>query len=394
MYKDIDLKINYHREKIIQSFIKKGIYPDNRVIQAYLNNIEMRSSIFKNPKIKEGSNFDVVEMNNCIKYIYEDLKILYTLLYQITILEYNKLNNYINSHLKELNDIATTYLKRAELESYTTATGESLFFKEKEFDVELLNADTIVDLGEIELENASKIACIANINNVDHSNVVFKFSDTRNNNTLLCNSYSYNHDTLIIPGEQLIKNYNYEIQESQKINGLLKLNISPESNDGKFFTLAGKGKILYKKANEDGEIIEETPVAINSLNFTGHSYIDFFVVGGSSISFRFNKKPISANFNYSEGVVENLDYVHHFFIECDDSFSFDFELEQGNVYAYKENMIINQDLFYYSGQVELNDFLIVQYLPGEKQRYNACIEIYNTSLSEEDIESLMIKKIR
>lgn len=394
MYQDIELKINYHREKIIQSFIKKGIYPDNRIIQARLNSIEMRSSIFKSPQIKEGSNFNVAEMNDCIKNIYEDLSILYNLLYKITVLEYKKLSNYINSHLKELNDTAIMYLKRAELESYTTAIGESIFFQEKEFDIELSDTNTIISLGEIEIEDTSKLACIANINNIEHSNAVFKFNNIDNSDVLLCNSYSYNHDTLLIPGEQQIKEYSYEIQDSQKINGLLELNIYPKSTDGSFLTLAGKGKILYKKADEDGEIIEETPVAINALSFSGHSYIDFFVVGGSSISFRFNQKPISANFNYSESTIENLDYIHHFFIECDDNFSFDFELDKGSVYAYKENMIINQNAFYYSGQIELNDFLVVQYLPGKKQKYNTWIEIYNTSLSEEDIDSLMIKKIR
>lgn len=394
MYQDIELKVNYYREKIIQSFIKKGIYPDNRIIQARLNSIETRTSIFSSPNIKEGSNFDVTEMNNCIKNIYEDLKILYTLLYNITVLEYKKLSNYINSHLKELNDTATMYLKRAELESYTTAIGESVYFKEKEFDLDISETSTIINLGEIDIEEASKLACIANINNVDHSNIVFKFNNINETDVLLCNSYSYNHDTLSLPGEQKIKTYNYEIQDSQKINGLLELNISPESTDGSFYTLAGKGKILYKQADEDGEIIEETPVAINALSFSGHSYIDFFVVGGSSISFRFNQKPISTNFNYSENTIENLDYVHHFFIECDDNFSFEFELDKGDVYAYKENMIISQNTFYYSGQIELNDFLVLQYLPGETQTYNTWIELYNTSLSEDDIDSLMIKKIR
>lgn len=394
MYQDIELKINYHREKIIQSFIKKGVYPDNRMIQARLNSIEMRSSIFKNPNIKEGTNFDVTEMNNSIKHIYKDLDILYNLLFNISVTEYNKLNNYINSHLKELNDTATMYLKRAELESYTTAIGQSIFFKEKEFDIELLDTTTIIELGEIEIEDASKIACIASINNIDHSNAVFKFNNVKETDILLCNSYSYNHDTLLMPGEQTIESYPYEIQESQKINGLLELNIAPKTTDGKFVTLTGKSKIIYKKADEDGEIIEETPVAINALSFSGHSYIDFFVVGGSSISFRFNKKPISANFNYSENTIENLDYVHHFFIECDDNFSFDFELDKGDVYAYKEDTIINQDSYFYTGQIELNDFLVLQYRPGQRQKYNAWIELYNTSITEDEIDSLMIKKIR
>ena len=46
-----------------------------------------------------------------------------------------------------------------------------------------------------------------------------------------------------------------------------------------------------KKANENGEIIEEKPIAINALNFSGHCYIDFYTLNCTGITFRFNKKP-------------------------------------------------------------------------------------------------------
>ena len=88
-----------------------------------------------------------------------------------------------------------------------------------------------------------------------------------------------------------------------------------------------------------------------------------------------------------------MDYIHHFFIECDTDFSFDFELERGSVYAIKENTLINQDKFYYSGQVDVKDFMIVNFLSKEPKEYNATVEIYNTAISEDDIESIMIKKI-
>ena len=88
-------------------------------------------------------------------------------------------------------------------------------------------------------------------------------------------------------------------------------------------TLGAKDKILYKKANENGEIIEEKPIAINALNFSGHCYIDFYTLNCTGITFRFNKKPIAANFNIDESKITDLDYIHHFFIECDDNFTFD-----------------------------------------------------------------------
>ena len=395
MFKDIELKLNYHKEKIINSFIKKGIFPDNKLIQSQLNNIELRAAIFKSPTIREGSNFNTAEINAAIKAIYDDLCILYKLLYDVTVTEYNRLSYYINSHIRELESVSSIYLKRAELESYSTALGQSLLFKHNNFNIEKVGGVTVIDLGNISISDASKIACIANINNVDHSNVVFKFVENAEEpRTVSCNSYTYNHDYVIFPGELHSNEYEFSINESQKVNSLLELPVAAADPDnGKFVTLAGKDKILYKQANESGEIIEEKPIAINALNFKEHSYIDFYVVGGTSISFRFNKKPIATNFNINANRIENLDYIHHFFIECEEDFSFDFELEKGSLYAIKENTLINQGSFYYSGQVDVKDFLLVHFLPKEPAEYKATIEIANSSISEDDIESIMIKKI-
>ena len=94
MYTDIELKTNYYKEKIVASFIKQGIYPDNKLIQSRLNDIETRLSIFKTPRVKEGSYFNTAEMNEAIKAIWDDLCILYQLLYELTVLKYNTLNNY------------------------------------------------------------------------------------------------------------------------------------------------------------------------------------------------------------------------------------------------------------------------------------------------------------
>ena len=392
MFKDLEYKLNYHKENIIKSFINRGIFPDNRLIQSQLNSIELRLSIFKNPNIKEGSVFNTNDINYAIKSIYDDLIILYKLLEQITLNEYNKLNYYIDSHLRELDEISNMYLKRAELESYSTALGKSLFFKHNSFDLEKKDNFTIINLGELEIENASKLACISNINNVDFSNIIFKFKE--GDNIISCNAYNYNHDSVIFPGEKTINEYVTKVSDSQKINGSLELPIVTNNVEGSsFITLAGKDKILYKRADENGEIIEEKPVAINALSFSSHSYIDFYVVGGTSINFRFNKKPLATNFNMNSNRIENLNHIHHFFIECDADFSFDFELEKGAVYAVKENTLIEQDSLYYSGQIDVKDFLIVHTLPGEKKVYDTTVEIHGTSISEDDIESIMIKKI-
>lgn len=391
MFKDVELKLNYHKERIIKDFIKKGIYPDNSLIQSKLNNIDFRLSIFKKVLVKEGSYFDTKEINECINNIYEDLNILYELLFEITQKEYLALKYYVQSHLNELQSLSEIYLKRTELETFSTSLGKSILFKYNKFDINKKDNTTIINLGQIEIKKADQIICIAKINNTAYNNVLFNLNQV--DTSLTCNLYNYNHNILTIPGEKNKILYETNINDSQKINGAIKLAIKPEISDSSFTTLCGKDKILYKKADKTGEIIEEKPIGINSLSFDAHSYIDFYVVNGSGISFRFNKKPLATNFNINSNKIKNLNYIHHFFIECDENFSFDFELEKGFVYAIKENTIIEKDELYYSGNVDIKDFLIIQTLNGDSVKYNASIEIYNQDITEEDIEGIMVKKI-
>lgn len=392
MYKDIEMKLSYYKEQIVKDLISRGIYPDNRLIQSKINAIEMRLAIFRQPDIAEGTKFDVHDINRCIRIIYDDLKILYKLLYEITVNDYKKLNYYIDSHLRELNDMATMYLKKAELESYTTSLGKTVLFKHNDFDVDIVDGGSLIKLGKVSAEQASKVACIADINNADYKNVIVKLKD--GDNVVRSNLYNYNHDLLEIPGESKIKKYSTYLSDNQIINNIVELPVIINNiNSGKCITLAGKDKIIYKEANADGDIVEEKPVAINALSFKKHSYIDFYVIDGSSITFKFNKKPIATNFNINLNKIKNLNYIHHFFIECDSDFSFDFELEKGEVYAVKENSLIERNKIFYSGQIDIKDFVIVHYLENEYKEFEIEMEVSDHTISIDDINSIMIKKI-
>lgn len=391
MYKEIELKLNYHKEKIIESFIRSGIYPDNSLIESKLLNIELRLAIFKNYDIKEGTNVNIDYFNNNLKLIYDDIKILYELLYQVNILEYNSLKLYIDSHINELQEVADSFLKKAELESFTTSLGTSLLYKYNNFDIDMKDNITIIDLGQIEVCNADRIACITNINNIDYKDIVLKMKST--DNIYSCNVYNYNHDTLLMPGKKNTIIKEVVLNNNQIIKESIELPIKIESKKSRCFTLAGKDKILYKKANTNGEIVEEKPVAINSLNFDSRSFIDFYVVDGAGISFRFNKKPLATNFNINSNKIENLDYIQHFFIECDENFSFDIELDKGSLYAFKERTLIEKETVYYSGKLDLRDFIIIEEIPGNPSIYNCTLEINGSIVEEDDIKGIIIKKI-
>ena len=391
MYKDIENTVIYYENMIINEFVKTGIYPNNNLIKSRLNDIDTRLSIFRHTIVKEGSSFDTKQFNKNIDYIYNDLKILYKILYEITVEEYNNLRQYIQTHLVEMQEYANTYLEKANLEAYSTSLGKTILFKDRNFSLDYNDTDQIISLGQIELEDACKILCIINISNIDYGNVILNLYDGAN--TYKCSIYNYNNDILTLPGEENKTIYEINLQESQIINGPVELALKLQNYDNKCITLGGKDKILYKKANENGEIIEEKPIAINALHFTGHCFIDFYTVDCTGISFKFNKKPLAANFDINANKISNLDYVHHFFIECDDNFSFDFEIEKGMVYAVKEHSLIDNNKIYYSGNVDIKDFLVIEYMPGNIAQYNVYLKLVDSIINEEDIRSIMIKKI-
>lgn len=392
-YKDVNKKIEYYKKQILQEFVSKGIYPDNSLIESRLKNIDTYLSIFQNYNVVTGNLFNANEYNERLKLIYQDLSFLYELLYELTVLEYNKLQNFINSHLSELNSIVETYNKRAEYENSTTTLGKTLLFKNNSFSIENKDSMTIVNLGNVDISNGSTIACISNINNVSADDIVFKFKDVDKENWLVTSPYNYNNDLLTMPGELKKTIYEYELQETQKINGPLLLDIVSNVNiKNKYDILGGENKIFVNYKDDDGFIVEEKPLTAESLSFDKKAYINFYVVDGNSISFRFNKKPIATNFPIDTQRIDDLNYIHHFFIECDKDFSFELELDKGKVYAIKETGIISDEKLYYTGSEQVSDFLIIETATGDKKSYEVVMEAHNSN-EDIDIESIIIKQL-
>lgn len=392
-YKDVSKKLDYYKKQILKEFVLKGIYPNNALIESRLKNIDAYLALFQNYNVITGEVFNANEYNERLKLIYQDLSFLYELLYELTVLDYNKLQNFINSHLSELNSIVETYNKRAEYENNTTTLGKTLLFKNNSFSIENKDSVTIINLGDIKISNGATLACISNINNVDAENIVFKFKSKDKDNWLVTSAYNYNNDVLVMPGELKKLIHEYSLQENQKIDGPLLLDVIKDVDmKNKYVILGGKNKIFVNYKDNDGFIVEEKPLTAESLSFDKKAYINFYIIDGNSISFRFNKKPIATNFPIDTQRIDNLNSIHHFFIECDEDFSFEFELDKGNVYAIKETGIISDNKLYYTGSEQVNDFLIVETTTGDEKTYNVVMEAHNSN-DDIDIDSIIIKQL-
>lgn len=396
MYKDIATKISFHKERIIKEFIKKGIYPNDKLIAERMSSIDTGLSYLQPDKILPGEYFDVPAYNTMIDMLWRDLELLYKLLYEITIKEYTTLRSFVDTHLDELESIANKYKLKAEQEVNSTSLGKTILFKSDSFDLHTQNAVTVVDLGEVKVNKGSRVACYMNANNIEPEKIVFGFKQGESE-PLYVSAYNYNQDSIVIPGQLEMKSYTTTFPADQILSGPAQMNLGDNkaSENNSYVILAGKNKMLVKKFDTRySQIIQEVPTNLNMASFDKHSYIDFYVVGGSSITFRFNKKPISTNFPLDNYRVENLNHIHHFFIECEAGFSFDFELgDGGDVYAIKERGTINNEKLYFSRSIEVRDFLIEEYKVGQTTAYHAFVKVINDDGDPVDIESVMIKEL-
>lgn len=395
MYKDAVIKAAFHRERIVKQFIKRGIYPTDKLIEESLDKIDSSLAYLQPTRMVAGGNFDTSSYNEMIRMLYRDLELLYQLLYDITVTEYISLKAFVDTHLDDLESTALKYRLKAEQESNSTSLGRTIYFNHAGFDITTENNVTLVSLGYIQANQGSRVSCFLNANNIEADRVVFGLKKGEAE-PLYAAAYNYNQDSILIPGELQRRTYKYEVDKERVISYPLEMDLQGNKvTDANEYTIfAGKDKILVKEfAGVTAQTLAERPTKLNMASFKNRSSIDFYVVGGNQITFRFNKKPVNTNFPTDDYKVSNLNRIHHFFIEGDEGFSFDFELDGGTVYAVKEKGNIENAKLYFSRSLDVRDFYIEEYMTGTPDTYYAFLKAVNDDGEAMDIESVTIKEL-
>ena len=387
-YLDIANKFIYYKEKIINDFIKKGIYPDNKLINSKLKNIDLNLALFKNYNIKSGNKFNTNEYNENLKLIYLDLKYLYDILEKLAINEFNNLQMYINSYINELNTVVNTYKKKADYENNSTTLGETILFQDNNFTIDNEDSTTIIELDTISLKKGSEIACIANINNIDLDNVIFSF----NNGEFSCCPYNSSFQSFIVPGEKTINEYDYVLQQAAPSNNII-INIDTEINNKNDYDILC-GKNLISITDKDNKYITQKITNDSKvILFKEKSSINFYILNGDNVSFKFSKKPINCNFSLEDNTITNLKTIQNFHIEVDEDTTLEIELGKGNIYAISEAGIVNNNKLYYTGLNISNDYHIIETIPGEEVDYDLKLKILNDNNNSAEIQSIIIKNL-
>lgn len=370
LYADQKKKIEYYSSRIIQDFARKGIYPDDRRISEQISNINTMSSILQYIEVGRNELFDTDKFNEDMLRIWQDLKILYELAYEITVKDYEELQLWCETHLSELQNMASTYRYKTSLELNTTYLGTTIFYQSSGFNVTNSNGTVKINLGTVETEEQAKLACIFNCDEIQRQNVIFMFKD-QNGLISNCSPYDYNHDFFSVPGQLNKNTYNVTLSGENVRTSFI---CTPESLSGKlsyshkYKLYGGEGYISFNYFSK--VYTKKTPGIPAEL--TDGGIATFYILNGTYANFEFSTIPKSKSF---EGLtISDMKHCHKVVIEHDDYLNFDFTTD-GIIYATcQEGRITDGELIYPAAD-KISDIFIEEYSVGDKVKYDVSVLI-------------------
>lgn len=392
MYKDILLKLDYHRKHIINAFVKRGYFPKSEEINNKLEQIDARIALFKSYNFVAGEKFNAKEINHMIDMLYTDITFLYKVLEEIQIKEYNKILLNLETHLSSLESLATHYKKRANEEINGTSLGKTLLFKTDNWDVDMNDDGVQINIGELELIQGSEISCFANINNTDKKNVIFKFEAENPKYSFTALPYNYNNDTYLVPGEIAIKNEEIKLDSNFNINS--EINIPFKTNlKNSYKILGGKNKMIVTDKTTNVIKVMDIPTYEKPYRATANCFISFYVEGKGVVEYNFNKKPLHSNFSIQNGNINIDKDIQKVFLDVEEGFICYFNFNNdSNIYATLENAIVYEKYLVYNGTILVRDFKVKEYVKDKTTKYRIKV-IINETDNDEEIDSIYIKEV-
>lgn len=393
MYKDMLMKLEYHKSRILKAFIKQGFFPQQEEIAAKLSQVDERLSLFKKYTFEPGEFFNTKEINHCLEMLYNDILFLYKILEDIYVNKYNTLLLNIEINMNYLEDLATHFKKRGDEEIKSTSLGTTLFFKSDAWETDINNETMEVKLGNISLIQGSEISCFANVNNSDKKNVLFKFTcEEDDSKSFFAFPYNYNNETYIIPGEATVNEKEFVLSDNFNINSeiVLPANVNMD-NDYKI--LSGQNKIMVTDKATNKIKLYDFPTYDKPFVAPSNCYISFYIENKGTIEYNFSHKPFHCNFSLQNGLIQINKNVQKIFLDVDKDFNCYFTLDENtNVWCSYEEGIKDNNKLIYSGVLLSRDFKIKEYVKDNVITYNTVLKITDID-NDEVIDCVYIKEV-
>ena len=376
-YQDVVLKAAFYKEQIIRGLVKNGQKLNSSVIDSKLKEIDLYLSIYRETDVKPNKNFDVKKFNQDMFYVYSDLKILYKILFDTSVIEFNALKSFANSYINELTSRANDCKNKVDAKTSITALGNTLSVVTNK---ELTDADKEsgiyrINLGNISSKAGKRLALVVEGSNLVNTDIVLKLTGA-DGVILSLDPYSVNEDTITVPGNKDSTIYSAAQNKDEVSTGSILMSIKDfTANDTYSYSIyAGENKFLYTDDYGNTSYISYTNASEALLANKGN--ISFYIYNSNTdkkTSFYSSCKFPWSNFNQRD--TEALSEKSFISFDCDYSTIVNFSTN-GKIFALKKaGTVVNGKLYYPQKETELTDFYIVEEKPGEEKAYATVLEI-------------------
>lgn len=374
-------KKNYYRNYLVNEYLEKGTLIDKAKLEEKLAAIDTKLAIFSQGYIEEGEPLNIEKFNDQKHDLYIDLSIFYKSLFRLAQERLSSIESHINTELTELNEAAKYHRNREKLATLEI-DGNALYYVTNGFDQEYKDGQVIINLGQISIPSGSYIACLFDSNEVDSSNVIFRFED----NTQIAD-YIAGGKYLTIIGNYAINTE--KIEKKEGATSSFALGDVPKQN-AIYNVFAGKNKIKikYDELANIEYIDKEERIP---LKLARDGEISFYVYGASTIRFSYRGEAEYKSFTGYE--IPSPKYRQKITINAKANFELDIATD-GEIYADKQSCIIDEEnIICPVGYNDIDDFLLEEIEYGDDVVFdNVKVIVKNANTTFYDINYVAIKQ--
>jgi hypothetical protein len=398
IYKDMIEKLKFHKNNIINSFIKKGYYASESEIQNKLSDVDARLALFESYITKSGNYMNVKELNYCFEMIAKDIEILYKILEDILIKDYASLSVFVEAALTELEAKSEYCRKRCTEEINSTTLGTTVYFKANAWDISEEDEVTTINLGSIQLIEGMEISCFTNIDGIGESEVVFQFENNDPEKSFLALPYNYNENSYKVPGEVSVNKYPLIMPTTAVTTDYIPITYEINfSNKYKIAGAEGGMQVTYKNSGET-HLFKFANID-NAFVAPEDCIVEFFILDGNKVDgmtmeYSFTEAPISTNFSLQNGEIALDKEAVRIMVECQKGLGMFFNVPAGTVYAsLEEPVIVNKKTLLYKGNWNIRDFVLREYVRTNTTMYDVNVYVKSTDSIIGKIDSIYIKEV-
>lgn len=386
-YKDILLKTEFYKERIIKELIKSNVPITDERIDERIKRIDKSVAIFNHQNVYPEDYFDTEAFNTALQEIEQDLIILYRIAYELMCEKYNQVYSKINARLNDLLGMSQHYKALAEIESGSTVLGNNIYFSSSNFKYSQTDNVLNIDLGELQIRGGSRLTFLVKGHDILKGQA-YLLLERSSSEPMQLAPYNDSQDTIKTVGDYIVNDYEIEINEDVVIDTTFEItneDLTP-SVDAEYFAfnyedhvnaISDESNLFVERTDENYEVTGET--------------VRFYIVNGTYAKFNFSIAPMYKNFDGYE--IDNMSSMQKIEFNTQSSYGeivFSVDTD-GRIFGDMQSAVVEDEKLIYPEPSESRAFLLKEIKRNDPETYTGTVKIIDGNI--ENIDSIAIKEL-